>query len=99
MPTSRKSRFTNKKPVQGSTCVAAVVREHALDIANLGDSRAVLFRDSAAAARTVDHKPSAATERERIAACGGRWVCLSAFLFSCVCASNSQRFVFLTKHV
>lgn len=63
--------FRARGQPSGSTCVVAVIREHALEIGNLGDSRAILFRAGAAVARTHDHKPSAAAERERIERCGG----------------------------
>lgn len=55
----------------GSTCVAAVLRSGSAEVANLGDSRAVLLRGGRMLQQTEDHKPSAPVERERISRCGG----------------------------
>lgn len=56
----------------GSTCVLAVMRDDTLEVANLGDSRAVLFRGGAVVSHTVDHKPGSPAEQARIARCGGK---------------------------
>lgn len=68
---------------QGSTAVAAwVVAEdrpegeprRAVIAANVGDSRAVLSRNSVALDLTVDHKPNSAAEKARVEALGGKVV-------------------------
>lgn len=63
--------FRARGQPSGSTCVAALLRGDILEVANLGDSRAVLYRGNATIAHTVDHKPDAPTEKERIVRCGG----------------------------
>lgn len=64
--------FRSERCPAGSTCVAAIMHRDHVEVANLGDSRAVLFRSGDVLAQTMDHKPSAAVERERIQRCGGR---------------------------
>jgi serine/threonine protein phosphatase PrpC len=62
---------------QGSTAVAAWIHrlqednQSTLIVANVGDSRAILSRNSTAIALTHDHKPDSIKERERIEAQGG----------------------------
>lgn len=55
----------------GCTAVAAVLVGNKLAVANVGDSRAVLSRNSKAIAMSEDHKPNRADERKRIEAAGG----------------------------
>ena len=55
----------------GTTAVVAVVVDGVLHVANVGDSRAVLWRDGQGIAITTDHKPDDPIERERIEAAGG----------------------------
>eukprot|EP00195_Chlamydomonas_chlamydogama_P006956 CAMPEP_0202890740 /NCGR_PEP_ID=MMETSP1392-20130828/1052_1 /ASSEMBLY_ACC=CAM_ASM_000868 /TAXON_ID=225041 /ORGANISM="Chlamydomonas chlamydogama, Strain SAG 11-48b" /LENGTH=238 /DNA_ID=CAMNT_0049574365 /DNA_START=401 /DNA_END=1117 /DNA_ORIENTATION=- len=55
----------------GCTAVTAVVLGHRLLVANVGDSRAVLCRGGKAVAMSVDHKPNAKEERQRIESAGG----------------------------
>ncbi|CDJ67674.1 protein phosphatase 2C, putative [Eimeria necatrix] len=62
----------------GTTCVACVLQERTLYVANVGDSRAILGRGPSpegpwtAVPLTTDHKPELETERKRILAAGGR---------------------------
>lgn len=60
----------------GSTCVAVAVGGKTLVCANIGDSRAVVVRETegnwSAEALSVDHKPDLAGEYERIVKNGGR---------------------------
>lgn len=55
----------------GSTAVCAMVSPHHIFVANCGDSRAVISRDSKATFSTLDHKPMNPTEKERIQNAGG----------------------------
>jgi serine/threonine protein phosphatase PrpC len=63
---------------QGSTAVAVWLHENAatakrtMIVANVGDSRAVLCRNSTAYDLTRDHKPNDPIEQERIEALGGK---------------------------
>lgn len=62
--------------MNGSTCVAAVLVDYTLYVANIGDSEAVLVRqtDSGALeceAMTVPHKASDPSEKKRIESLGG----------------------------
>uniref|UniRef100_A0A5K3FAL9 protein-serine/threonine phosphatase n=1 Tax=Mesocestoides corti TaxID=53468 RepID=A0A5K3FAL9_MESCO len=59
--------------VGGSTCIALMLRGNRAYCANCGDSRAVLSRLGVAEALSVDHKPTIASEWNRILAAGG-WV-------------------------
>lgn len=63
--------FRAQSQPSGCTCVAAVPRADVLEIANIGDSRAVLFRNGLVVEHTIDHKPGAKSERERILRSGG----------------------------
>ena len=56
----------------GSTAVTAIlIDSKRLLVANVGDSRAVLSRGGVALQLSVDHEPSAPTERGNIEASGG----------------------------
>merc|ERR1712137_81092 len=55
----------------GTTAVVCLIKDHILYTANVGDSRAVLCRNSKAVRLTVDHKPDLAGETERIEHMGG----------------------------
>jgi protein phosphatase 1B len=55
----------------GSTAVCAMISPSHIFIANCGDSRIVLSRDSAVAFSTYDHKPVNPIEKERIQNAGG----------------------------
>eukprot|EP00924_Labyrinthula_sp_SR-Ha-C_P015075 maker-scaffold_9-snap-gene-7.25-mRNA-1 protein AED:0.05 eAED:0.05 QI:55/1/1/1/1/1/7/31/354 len=57
---------------QGSCAVGIFLSENSLVSVNIGDSRAVLSRNGVAYDLTVDHKPNAPNERERVEALGGR---------------------------
>lgn len=59
------------KREDGSTAVTAVLYQHRLLIANVGDSRAVLSRAGQAVAMSIDHKPNNKEERERVENAGG----------------------------
>ncbi|OEH75525.1 protein phosphatase [Cyclospora cayetanensis] len=63
----------------GTTCVSCVLHRRTLYVANVGDSRAILGRESGlqggpwtALPLTTDHKPERESERQRILAAGGR---------------------------
>ena len=55
----------------GTTAVLLVVTPYHLTVANLGDSRAVLYRSGEVVAMTQDHKPTDGEERSRIVRAGG----------------------------
>jgi len=55
----------------GSTAVCALVSPQHIFLANCGDSRAVVSRNKQVAVTTLDHKPTNATEKERIQNAGG----------------------------
>jgi protein phosphatase 1G len=55
----------------GCTAVVALVSGNTAVIANAGDSRAILCRAGALVELSHDHKPNAATERNRIEGAGG----------------------------
>nr|XP_036675275.1 protein phosphatase 1B [Drosophila suzukii] len=55
----------------GSTAVCVFLSPDKMYLANCGDSRAVISRNGIAAINTVDHKPFAPKERERIQNAGG----------------------------
>jgi len=65
---------------QGSTAVAAWIhyeeetKSSTLIVANVGDSRAILARNSTPIALTQDHKPETPRERKRIESRGGKVV-------------------------
>ncbi|XP_015896427.3 protein phosphatase 2C 51 [Ziziphus jujuba] len=56
----------------GSTATVVVVGKKEIVVANCGDSRAVLWRGSAAVPLSRDHKPDRPDELERVEAAGGR---------------------------
>ncbi|KAL6059956.1 PPM-type phosphatase domain-containing protein, variant 2 [Balamuthia mandrillaris] len=64
----------------GTTCVLAVVMSSRLVLANVGDSRGILFRtrkvgrsmSQQLVLASTDHRPADANERQRIEGCGGR---------------------------
>lgn len=56
---------------QGSTAVTAIVTPTHIVIANVGDSRAVLFSTQETIALTDDHKPNRPDEQKRIEDLGG----------------------------
>lgn len=58
---------------QGSTCTAVIIDEvqKKMFVTNLGDSRAIVMKNGKNAFQTMDHKPSAIPEFERIKAAGG----------------------------
>jgi serine/threonine protein phosphatase PrpC len=55
----------------GTTVVLAVIEGATLTVANVGDSRAVLFRDGRAVRLSVDHKPDLPEEAQYIQSKGG----------------------------
>ena len=57
--------------IAGCTAVVAVLRNKTLYVANAGDSRCVVSRDSRALEMSYDHKPDLAGEHERIVRAGG----------------------------
>eukprot|EP00927_Polykrikos_kofoidii_P082754 TRINITY_DN8309_c0_g1_i3.p1 TRINITY_DN8309_c0_g1~~TRINITY_DN8309_c0_g1_i3.p1 ORF type:complete len:594 (-),score=96.20 TRINITY_DN8309_c0_g1_i3:145-1902(-) len=63
--------FRDQSLPSGTTCCAMAPKEDCVEVANLGDSRAVLLRGFEVVAETVDHKPSSESERQRIAKSGG----------------------------
>lgn len=54
----------------GSTAVVALLEKNQLHIAFVGDSRAIIIRDSKVLLETLDHKPHADGERDRIVSAG-----------------------------
>jgi serine/threonine protein phosphatase PrpC len=60
----------------GSTCVFGIHIDKTMYVANIGDSRCVVCRESdngpITVALTTDHKPDSPGEMERILAAGGR---------------------------
>ncbi|KAM6557702.1 hypothetical protein CsatB_004721 [Cannabis sativa] len=56
----------------GSTAMAVVVGKEAIVVANCGDSRTVLCRDTIVVPLSRDHKPDLPDERQRVEAAGGR---------------------------
>ncbi|KAK9914888.1 hypothetical protein WJX75_001932 [Coccomyxa subellipsoidea] len=55
----------------GCTAVTAVLMDHTVVVAHVGDSRAVLSRGGKAIPLSEDHKPNRSDERSRIEAAGG----------------------------
>lgn len=55
----------------GTTALTAIIDEHLMTIANVGDSRAVMLKNDEVIQLTTDHKPSIKSEMERIQSCGG----------------------------
>lgn len=56
----------------GTTALVAKKTENILTLANVGDSRAVLIRDSKIVQTTIDHKPNLPQEKTRIEKAGGK---------------------------
>lgn len=56
----------------GTTAVACLISRDAINVANVGDSRAVLSRNGRAHDLSQDHKPDSRNEAERIMKAGGR---------------------------
>ncbi|CAH1429843.1 unnamed protein product [Lactuca virosa] len=56
----------------GSTAVVSILTKEYIFVANCGDSRAVLCRNTRAIPLSVDHKPDREDERARIESRGGR---------------------------
>ena len=55
----------------GCTAVTALVQGSRLIVANVGDSRAILCRAGRAIQLSIDHKPNAKEERQRVERAGG----------------------------
>ena len=55
----------------GSTAIGALISPDHIFLANCGDSRAILRRDSQVILHTEDHKPYVPTEKQRIQNAGG----------------------------
>uniref|UniRef100_A0A7R9VJQ1 protein-serine/threonine phosphatase n=1 Tax=Chlamydomonas euryale TaxID=1486919 RepID=A0A7R9VJQ1_9CHLO len=94
------------KREDGCTAVTAVLYQHRLVVANVGDSRAVLCRGGKAIALSMDHKPNHREERERIEAAGGMVVWAGTWRVGGVLAVSRafgdkplKRYVTSTPHV
>lgn len=61
----------NPQEKSGSTAVVALISPNYYFIANCGDSRGILLRNSAPSFNTEDHKPSNVKEHRRITNAGG----------------------------
>jgi serine/threonine protein phosphatase PrpC len=61
----------NLEDTSGSCGVMALIRNRKCIIANVGDSRCVLFRSKRLVFSTRDHKPNSDLERKRIESAGG----------------------------
>jgi len=61
-----------KSPRDGSTAIICAVDQEAIWTVNVGDSRAVLSRNSKCIPLSEDHKPDRPDEKERIEAAGGQ---------------------------
>ena len=59
------------KDPSGSCGIMALIQQNKLIIANVGDSRLVLFKKSSLFFCTEDHKPGSPSEKSRIEAAGG----------------------------
>lgn len=57
--------------LSGSTCTLIILINNRLYTSNIGDSKAILVKESNNLKLTVDHKPSDPIEFERIIKCGG----------------------------
>ncbi|MDR3646693.1 MAG: PP2C family protein-serine/threonine phosphatase [Candidatus Babeliales bacterium] len=57
---------SNTSLYQGSTALVAVIKDEKIYVANVGDSRAVLYRNSQAIDLSYDHKSSRKDEVERV---------------------------------
>ena len=76
--TSNAMRGKGQGMTTGTTAVVAVLVDSKLHVANVGDSNAVLsYADGSARVLTTEHKPSLASERERIEAMDGGLVTVS----------------------
>ena len=62
----------NLKDTSGSCGVMAMIKQNKLIIANIGDSRIVLFKNGKIFFETEDHKPNSEKEKERIKNSGGQ---------------------------
>ena len=62
----------NLKDTSGSCGVMAMIKHNKLIIANIGDSRIVLFKNGRIFFETEDHKPNSEKEKERIKNSGGQ---------------------------
>ena len=62
----------NIKDSSGSCGVMAMIKNNKLIIANIGDSRLVIFKNGKLFFETEDHKPSSDKEKERIINSGGQ---------------------------
>ena len=60
------------KDPSGSCGIIALIKENKLLIANVGDSRLVIFKKSKCHFFTIDHKPGSESEKNRITNAGGR---------------------------
>lgn len=65
------TRVNAPAKASGTTAVVALVVDQTIYVANLGDSRCILCRDSAAFPLSEDHKPDNESEKQRIEAAGG----------------------------
>ena len=62
----------NLKDQSGSCGIMCLIRGKKLIVANVGDSRLVIFKNKRAFFETEDHKPGASFEKERIEKAGGK---------------------------
>ena len=62
----------NLKDTSGSCGVIAIIKHNKLIIANIGDSRIILFKNGKLFFQTEDHKPNTEREKERIKNSGGQ---------------------------
>ena len=62
----------NLKDTSGSCGVMAIIKQNKLIIANIGDSRIILFKNGKLFFQTEDHKPNNEKEKERIKNSGGQ---------------------------
>ena len=62
----------NVKDVSGSCGIMAIIKQNKLIIANIGDSRILLFKNGKIFFETEDHKPNSKKEKERIINSGGQ---------------------------
>ena len=62
----------NLKDASGSCGVMAIIKKNKLIIANIGDSRIILFKSGKLFFQTEDHKPNIDREKERIKNAGGQ---------------------------
>ena len=62
----------NLKDISGSCGAMAIIKQNKLILANIGDSRIILFKKGKLFFETEDHKPSSEKEKERIINSGGQ---------------------------